>query len=313
VDIAGVKSAKGCPDKDGDSVQDKDDACMDVFGLISLNGCPDRDGDGITDSDDFCPDAMGPAEGTPKKGCPDTDQDGFIDSNGEDKCPGLPGARDGCPDKDGDGVYDHEDKCPDEPGFFVSRTKQPPFVSGCPDADDDGLATFEDACPDLKGPQDNAGCPYGDYDKDGVYDFEDSCETVAGERTLKGCPPKKIININVLLDILYFETGDSLLPSEVDKIMQVLPLLQGHVAMENSSAIILEGHADVNEPADERIAISFSRGERVKEFFISKGIPEHKMIVRGKSDQEPTTKKSFPTGKYVNRRVEILLDSPQTE
>jgi outer membrane protein OmpA-like peptidoglycan-associated protein len=313
IDLSGVKSAKGCPDQDGDTVQDKDDKCVDVPGLATLNGCPDKDGDGIIDANDFCPDAMGPAEGTPKCGCPDEDKDGFIDSNGDDKCPGLFGAMNGCPDRDGDGVNDHEDKCPDEPGKgFVSKAREPFIISGCPDVDNDGLATFEDACPDSPGSENNAGCPLQDYDKDGIYDFEDSCETVFGERALKGCPPRKTININILMNIVYFEQGDSLSIVETGKVTELLPLLLDHVAEQNASAIILEGHADVNEPADERKALSIARAERVKRLLISEGIPEKNIIVSGKSDQEPTTKRSFPEGKYINRRVEILLDAPQT-
>ena len=45
----------GCPDTDGDTVADKDDACIDEAGLPVLKGCPDADGDGIADKNDKCP------------------------------------------------------------------------------------------------------------------------------------------------------------------------------------------------------------------------------------------------------------------
>jgi hypothetical protein len=41
------KRFNGCPDTDGDGIQDSADACPDVFGLATLNGCPDTDGDGL--------------------------------------------------------------------------------------------------------------------------------------------------------------------------------------------------------------------------------------------------------------------------
>jgi hypothetical protein len=56
---AGLKEFNGCPDTDGDGIQDSADACPDVFGLAALNGCPDTDGDGIADKDDACPDVFG--------------------------------------------------------------------------------------------------------------------------------------------------------------------------------------------------------------------------------------------------------------
>jgi hypothetical protein len=67
-EVAGLKEFNGCPDTDGDGIQDSADACPDVFGLAALNGCPDTDGDGIADKDDACPDVFGLAA---LKGCPD--------------------------------------------------------------------------------------------------------------------------------------------------------------------------------------------------------------------------------------------------
>jgi hypothetical protein len=40
-------------------IYDKDDACPEVAGLKEFNGCPDTDGDGIQDSADACPDVFG--------------------------------------------------------------------------------------------------------------------------------------------------------------------------------------------------------------------------------------------------------------
>ncbi len=87
------------PDRDGDGIFDRDDACPDQAGPRELNGCPDGDGDGIPDREDECPDAPGPAN------------------------------LGGCPDRDNDGVPDHQDTCPDQPG--------PQENSGCPQGGDD--------------------------------------------------------------------------------------------------------------------------------------------------------------------------------
>jgi OmpA-OmpF porin, OOP family len=84
----------GCPDTDGDGIEDKLDECPTVAGLKELNGCPDRDHDGITDKKDLCPDKFGLAE---FHGCPDTDGDGVPDN--EDNCPMVAGTKEnnGCP------------------------------------------------------------------------------------------------------------------------------------------------------------------------------------------------------------------------
>jgi outer membrane protein OmpA-like peptidoglycan-associated protein len=84
------------PDRDGDGVLDKNDACPDVAGTVALAGCPDTDGDGIIDRDDQCPKEFGTAA---LNGCPvkDADGDGIVDT--EDQCPTVAGNADnkGCP------------------------------------------------------------------------------------------------------------------------------------------------------------------------------------------------------------------------
>jgi OOP family OmpA-OmpF porin len=64
------------PDRDGDGIIDRDDACPDVPGVRSddpaENGCPpDTDGDGIRDDVDACPKEKGKPDPDPQKnGCP---------------------------------------------------------------------------------------------------------------------------------------------------------------------------------------------------------------------------------------------------
>jgi OOP family OmpA-OmpF porin len=93
-------------DRDGDGVNDTDDACPDVAGVRTsdprTNGCPaDRDGDAVLDRDDACPDVAGVKTDDPKtNGCPsDRDKDGIVDT--EDACPDAPGPRNADPKKSG--------------------------------------------------------------------------------------------------------------------------------------------------------------------------------------------------------------------
>lgn len=117
-------------DRDGDGINDVDDACPDIPGVASANpqlhGCPldevkstlvsiDRDKDRVVDAADKCVDIPGlrepPASLTPEQkalwelkyiGCPD-DIDGDKIANIPDACPTIPGqphkdpARHGCP------------------------------------------------------------------------------------------------------------------------------------------------------------------------------------------------------------------------
>ena len=121
---SGLPEFNGCPDSDGDGIEDRIDECPNTPGLPEFNGCPDTDGDGIPDHLDACPNTPGLAE---YNGCPDTDGDGVPDN--EDECPTVAGpkANNGCPwpDRDGDSVPDKDDLCPDLPGTVANN--------GCPE------------------------------------------------------------------------------------------------------------------------------------------------------------------------------------
>lgn len=97
-------------------------------------------------------------------------------------------------DRDGDGLWDHEEKCPQEPedkdGFEDK--------DGCPDPDNDndGIEDLRDNCPmdaeDRDGFEDEDGCPESDNDEDGLSDESDQCPNEAEDRDgfedEDGCP-----------------------------------------------------------------------------------------------------------------------------
>jgi outer membrane protein OmpA-like peptidoglycan-associated protein len=98
-----------------------------LAGSPDRRGCPDTDGDGLDDSADKCPSEAGPVD---RQGCPtkDSDNDGLLDE--QDSCPneaGVPELK-GCAAKDADKdtVADHVDNCPNEAG--------PADNQGCPAA-----------------------------------------------------------------------------------------------------------------------------------------------------------------------------------
>ena len=143
-DVAGNRTAAGCPDQDGDGVADAQDACPDVYG--NYKGCPDDDYDEIPNHMDACSDVPGTAK---MKGCPDADGDGITDHL--DACPEKEGSAEykGCPDTDGDGVPDPDDACPGIKGN----------IKGCPDRDGDGVPDKDDRCQDKAGMLEHKGCP----------------------------------------------------------------------------------------------------------------------------------------------------------
>jgi len=102
------------PDKDGDGIANKDEACPDepedMDGFEDEDGCPDLDNDqdGVYDIDDKCPNDAEDIDGfEDMDGCPDVDndQDGVLDSDEQNDCLNIPETAN---------FFQDEDGCPDE-------------------------------------------------------------------------------------------------------------------------------------------------------------------------------------------------------
>jgi len=286
----------GCPlDKDKDGVADFEDECADIIGVASLRGCPDKDSDGYADKDDACPDVPGTAQ---LKGCPDRDSDGITDK--DDRCPENAGSADmkGCPDSDGDRIADIEDKCPDtRAGYKVDLT-------GCPvDADKDGLVNEEDKCPDVFGALALKGCP--DTDADGVADFEDRCPGSKGTVANKGCPEIAKVDVKKITSIaskIFFETGsDKLKTSSLAQLDILADILKRY----NAAVLTIEGHTDNVGDDSFNQNLSQKRAQAVKDYLMTKGILESRLIAIGFGEAKPIADNNSSAGRTQNRRVEL--------
>jgi outer membrane protein OmpA-like peptidoglycan-associated protein len=285
--IAGPVALKGCPDRDGDSIPDKDDKC------------PDKDGDGIADADDKCPDDKGLIEFA---GCPDTDGDKIIDK--EDECPTEAGLAEfmGCPDKDMDGTPDKYDACPDVAG--------PKELKGCPDKDGDKVIDKDDACPSVPGVVENKGCPWPDTDNDGVFDKDDDCPAVAGVKELKGCPPveikaaeKKILE--KAFSSLQFATGNDVIKAvSFPSLNELAKLMKQHT---DDWTLKLSGHTDNQGKPEANMLLSEKRAKSVKKYLVSKGVKEDKILTEWFGQTQPIENNDKEAGRQKNRRVEMKV------
>jgi hypothetical protein len=206
-----VDLGAGCPDSDGDGVDDCNDGCPydpnktspGVCGCGVVEDLGDDDLDGVLNCFDNCPlnpnpqqaDSDGDGVGNPCDNCPTVYNPTQLNSDGD----GAGDACDGCPtdpnktapgvcgcgiadtDTDGDGTPDCNDGCPNDPN------KVAPGVCGCgvPDTDSDGDGTPDcnDGCPNdpnkVAPGQCGCGQPDTDTDSDGVADCADNCDAIA--------------------------------------------------------------------------------------------------------------------------------------
>ncbi len=206
----------GSVDRDGDSVLDGDDNCVEVANLDQADldddgegdACDvDDDGDGVLDVSDNCPvdpnaaqeDNDGDAEGDACDA--DDDNDGAAD--GADNCPytsnpdqldtDADGAGDFCDgDLDGDGVLNASDNCSVSPNAYQEDIDGDGAGDVCdPDDENDGVADEADNCSltanplqeDLDADSIGDACDL-DADGDGVANGADNCSVVAnGDQT----------------------------------------------------------------------------------------------------------------------------------
>ena len=323
--LAGVASAKGCPDIDGDGIEDLEDSCPEQAGLRDLGGCPDTDGDGVADKEDECPGETGILA---TKGCPDKDGDLIPDK--DDRCLDVAGLETlgGCPDADGDGITDLEDNCPDISG--IAQLKGCPFV----DSDGDGIRDEEDACPETAGLDSLQGCPFKDTDKDGIPDETDECPEVAGLVMLKGCPDRDGDGIPDHKDRCPDSPGkasDKGCPVLTQEVRKILNLAARAVRFETTSAVLkpeslkeldqvaeilktyshytlrIEGHTDSRGAAKANLSLSTKRAKTCYIYLKNKGIDAKRMTYKGYGESKPIRTNKTEAGRQRNRRVEFIL------
>ncbi len=233
----------------------------------------------------------------------DTDGDGIIDSL--DKCPTVPGLPkyEGCPipDTDKDGINDEEDKCPTVPGL--------PKYQGCPipDTDGDGINDENDKCPTVPGVAEYQGCPVPDRDKDGIPDDKDKCPDVPGVASQQGCPEiteEVVKRIEYAAKKIFFDVNKTTLrPASFGPLGDVITILN-----ENQSVKLkIDGHTDSDGSDEFNLRLSDGRAAAVKNYLISKGIDESRLVSEGFGESMPIADNKTKAGKQQNRRVEMKL------
>jgi outer membrane protein OmpA-like peptidoglycan-associated protein len=107
-----------------------------------------------------------------------------------------------------------------------------------------------------------------------------------------------------------FETDSAVLLATslpiLDEVIQVMK--------DNPQITLVEigGHTDTTGDADANLLLSEQRAQSVKAYFISKGIAEQRMRVRGFGQTVPVASNDTPDGRLQNRRVEFrIVKQPQ--
>ena len=219
-------------------------------------------------------------------------------------------------DRDGDAIWDHEDKCPDEPEDYDGHLDE----DGCPDYDRDKdlIEDSKDLCPDEPEDrdefQDEDGCPDTDNDGDGILDVDDGCpnepETMNGYLDTDGCPDSGPSGVDiarnqiVISEKILFDTGRSSIKRVSHGILNaVVAVLADYPKIE----VRIEGHTDSQGGASTNQRLSERRASSVRKYLISQGVEENRLKSKGFGEDKPIDTNRTRSGRANNRRVEFHI------
>jgi len=106
-----------------------------------------------------------------------------------------------------------------------------------------------------------------------------------------------------------FATGKSELmrgaQNKLDTIVDALKAQEGRT-------IVVEGHTDAQGADAMNLDLSQRRAEGVRDFLISKGVAEDQVKAIGRGEADPVASNDNPAGRQANRRVEIIIQNPES-
>jgi OOP family OmpA-OmpF porin len=125
-------------------------------------------------------------------------------------------------------------------------------------------------------------------DKDATY-----------EVGIKIDPPKDFV-----LDNVYFDTGKSTLkPNSFKALNDLVEILK----IKNTMVVEIQGHTDNVGKEDENLKLSQGRADAVRQYLISKGIPEIRVTAKGYGQTIPIADNANEAGKSKNRRTSLKV------
>lgn len=111
----------------------------------------------------------------------------------------------------------------------------------------------------------------------------------------------------VTLGDVLFETGKAELRGTATA---NLSKLSGFLAQYPDRSLVIEGHTDSVGSDSFNQVLSQNRADSVKAFLLNQGVASNRMTSVGRGESSPVASNDSPSGRQMNRRVEVIIATP---
>ncbi len=108
----------------------------------------------------------------------------------------------------------------------------------------------------------------------------------------------------VTLPGIFFDPGKTALKAGAKK---KLDRIAEQLKSDQAIKISVEGHTDNTGKSAKNMEISEKRAQAVRDYLVTKGVPEDRITATGKGDAEPVATNKTAAGRQQNRRVELVI------
>ncbi|MBV1913340.1 MAG: OmpA family protein [Cycloclasticus sp.] len=131
-----------------------------------------------------------------------------------------------------------------------------------------------------------------------ALDDPEELDTPEGSVRLKVAGPEPFSHI-------YFRSGSMSLNKRDNKKLDYL--LEFMRLQKPNGTLVLKGYSDSEGPRQANMIVSKKRVEVIKKYLLSKGVKANQIITKAYGESRPTASNRYPTGRQLNRRVDISI------
>jgi len=116
--------------------------------------------------------------------------------------------------------------------------------------------------------------------------------------------PLKIINDRRILIFFPYASHNEMAPSKITHTLDSLT----NIWNTEKKQLIITGYTDNTANPTTNYNLGLARAKSIQERIVGKGFPEDRITTLSRGEEDPISVNSTPNGRYLNRRVEILVD-----